>query len=70
MGCRMGYIRRRLQRQRRKTIGLMSKNNRSVRAVYILVHFFGLLCKTTRNDHMLCAKRERTTVNFTFLLQP
>ena len=31
----------------RKTIGLMSKNNRSARAFYILVHFFAVLCKAT-----------------------
>ena len=31
---------RRRQRERRKTMGLMSKNNRSARAFYILVHFF------------------------------
>ena len=38
---------RRRQRQRRKIIGLMSKNNHSARAFYILVHFFAVLCKTT-----------------------
>ena len=29
------------------TNGLMSINNRSARAFYILVHFFAVLCKTT-----------------------
>ena len=38
---------RRRRRQRHQTIGLMSKNNRSARAFYILVHFFAILCKTT-----------------------
>ena len=28
-------------------IGLMSKNNRSAHAFYILIHFFSILCKTT-----------------------
>ena len=41
------------QRQRRKTIGSRSKNNRSARAFYILVHFFAVRGKTaTRNDHI------------------
>ena len=39
--------RRQRQRKRHKTIGLMSKNNPSARAFYILVHFFAVLCKTT-----------------------
>ena len=41
------YGRRRRQRQLRKTIGLMSKINRSARVFYILLHFFAVLCKTT-----------------------
>ena len=44
---------RRRQRQLRKTMCLMSKNNRSARAFYILAHFFGVLCKTTPwDDHI------------------
>ena len=39
--------RRRRQRERHKTIGLISKNNRSARALYVFVHFFAVLCKTT-----------------------
>ena len=35
------------QRERHKTMALMSKNNRSARAFYILVHFFAVLYKTT-----------------------
>ena len=38
---------RRRQRERHKTIGLISKNNRSARALYVFVHFFAVLCKTT-----------------------
>ena len=35
-------------------MGLMSKNNRSARAFYILVHFFAVLCKTAMwNDKIL-----------------
>ena len=45
---------RQRQRERHKTMGLMSKNNRSARAFYILVHFFAVLCKTTTsNDQIL-----------------
>ena len=33
--------------KRHKTIGLMSKNNRSARAFYSFVHFFAAICKTT-----------------------
>ena len=36
------------QRQRHKTIGLMSKNNRSARAFYILVHFLPSSAKQQR----------------------
>ena len=39
--------RRRRQRKHYKTKGLMSKNNRSARALRILVHFFAVLRKTT-----------------------
>ena len=39
--------RRRRQRERHKTIGLISKNNSSARALYGFVHFFAVLCKTT-----------------------
>ena len=39
--------RRRRQRERHKTIGLISKNNSSARALYVFVHFFAVLCKTT-----------------------
>ena len=42
--------RRQQQRERYKTNGLMSKNNNSARfarAVYMLVHFCTVLCKTT-----------------------
>ena len=39
--------RRQRQRERHKTIGLISKNNRSARALYVFVHFFAVLCKTT-----------------------
>ena len=60
----------RRQRKRHKTIGLMSKNNRSARAFYILVHFFAVLCKTTTwNDQILGFLEnvvEHTTVNFSF----
>lgn len=35
------------QQERHKTIGLMSKSSHSVRALYILVHLFAVLCKTT-----------------------
>ena len=46
--------RRRRQRRRHKIIGLMSKNNRSACAFYILVHLFAVLCKTTTsNDKIL-----------------
>ena len=38
---------RRRQRERHKTIGLMNKTNRSARALYVFVHFFAILCKTT-----------------------
>ena len=31
----------------KQLIGLMSKNNRSAHAIYILEHFFAVLCKTT-----------------------
>ena len=45
--------RRRRQRERHKTIGLISKNNSSARALYVFVHFFAVLCKTTtRNDQI------------------
>ena len=35
---------RRRQRERHKTIGLISKNNRFARAFYAFVHFFAVLC--------------------------
>ena len=45
--------RRRRQRERHKTIGLISKNNSSARALYVFVHFFAVLCKTTTwNDQI------------------
>ena len=44
------------QRQPRKTIGLMSKNNCSARAFYILVHFFAVLCKTASEREMTTFK--------------
>ena len=45
--------RRRRQRERHKTIGLISKYNSSARALYVFVHFFAVLCKTTTwNDQI------------------
>ena len=40
------------QRERHKTIGLISKTKTSARftrAFYVLVHFFAVLCKTDNN---------------------
>ena len=46
--------RRQRQRERHKTTGLMSENNASAHAFYILVHFFAVPCKTTTsNDQIL-----------------
>ena len=39
--------RRQRQQERQKTIGLNEQNNGSARAVYMLVHFFAVLCETT-----------------------
>ena len=38
---------RQRQRERHKTMGLMSKNNHSARAFYSFEHFVAVLCKTT-----------------------
>ena len=41
------------QREHHKTISLMSKNSHSARALYVLVHFFAAISKTTTwNDHI------------------
>ena len=53
---------RRRQRERHKTMGLISKNNRSARAVYILVHFFAVLCKTTTWNDQILGFLENVTV--------
>ena len=45
--------RRRRQRERHKTKGLMSENNASARAFYILVHFFAVPCKTTTSNDQI-----------------
>ena len=62
-------LRRRRKRERHQTIGLMSKNNRSARPLYILVHF--LYChpqnsNVKRSNSGFCGKCEYTTVNFSF----
>ena len=41
---------RQRQRERHKTIGLLSKNNGPVRAFYSLVHSFAFLYKTKTRD--------------------
>ena len=57
----------RRQRQRRETIDLMSKNNRSARAFYILVHFFAVLCKTTTwNNQILGFLENMSTRRWVF----
>ena len=37
----------RRQRERNKIIGLMSKTNRSARVLYVSIHFFAVISKTT-----------------------
>ena len=57
---------RRRQREHHKTIRLMSKNNRSARASYILVHFFTVLCKTRTWFSRFSRERERMTAKSSF----
>ena len=65
---RGGRPRRRRQQERHKTIGLISKNNSSARAFYVL--YISLPCPAKQQREMtkfrFCGEREHTTVNFSF----